>query len=223
MHWPICEDHLVTLLPEGVELDRFEGQAWIGIVPFRMSGVAARWLPPLPWLSRFPEVTVRTYVIVDGKPGLWYFSLDATSRFAVLLAKCIFALPYSDSKIAMTRDGMWRRFFNRRTEAGRVTAELDVEYRPVGPVFQAPANTLDHWLTARYCLYTRNPQGEILRGEIDHAPWRLRNVQAIVHRNTMVNALGLALPDQCPRVLYSDYNRVGSWRNKRIGCPTGNC
>jgi uncharacterized protein YqjF (DUF2071 family) len=220
MHWPVNECHLKSLLPAGVELESFDGQAWIGIVPFRMSGVAARWLPPLPWISKFPEVTVRTYVNVDGKPGLWYFSLDATNRFAVFMAKCVFALPYSESQISLTRDCMWRRFRSQRFVDGAVAAELDVEYRPIGSKFEAEPGTIDHWMTSRYCLYTIDKEGQILRGEIDHPTFKLQNAQAIVHKNSMVQALRLALPEQCPRLLYMHHSKVGSWRNQKTGCES---
>ncbi len=214
MHWPIHACHLVSLLPAGIELDTFEGQAWIGIVPFRMSDVTSKWMPPLPWISRFPEVVVRTCVSFNGRPGLWYFSLDAANRLAMFLARCMFALPYSDSHITLRRDGHWRRFHSRRIEAGETVAELDVEYRPVGPASVAESGTLDHWLTDRYCLFTTNREDQIVRGDFAHPPWRLQKAQAIIHRNTMVNRLGLALPDQCPRLLFAKQSPVSVWRNR---------
>jgi uncharacterized protein len=223
MHWPVNTCHLRSLVPAGLEIDTFGGQAWVGIIPFRMSGVAARWLPPIPGISRFPEVMVRTYVVVDNRPGVWYFSLDATCRFAVFMAKCVFALPYSAARISMTRDGHWRRYRSQRCSGGKLTAELDVEYRPLGEPFQALAGTLDHWLTSRYCLYTSANDGGILRGEIDHPAMKLQNAQAIIHRNSMVESIGLALPDQCPRLLYAHQTRVGSWRNQKLACGTGVC
>lgn len=223
MHWPLQPCHLQSLIPEGLELDTREGVAWVGIVPFRLSGVAARWLPPLPLISRFPEVTVRTYVTMGGKPGLWYFSLDATNPFAVFLAKCVFALPYNEASISLVNDGLWKRFRCQRRCPEQGPAELDVEYRPVGPTYQTREGTLEHFLTARYCIYTRDKSGELLRGEIDHPPLKLRNAQAIIHRNTMLQSLGLALPDQCPRLMYVHHTRVGSWRNQKAGCTLRSC
>src|ERR671920_2567916 len=100
MHWPLREDTLRPLIPPGLTLDTFDGSAWLGVVPFRMSGVRPRSLPRVPWLSAFPEINVRTYVTAEGKPGVWFFSLEATSRVAVRVARWAFHLNYLDAQIA---------------------------------------------------------------------------------------------------------------------------
>src|SRR5437867_5100192 len=94
LHWPVRPEIIRPLIPNGLELDTFDGAAWIGVVPFRMTGVRLRWLPPLPGISAFPELNVRTYVRVRDRPGVYFFSLDAGSRTAVAMARAWFHLPY---------------------------------------------------------------------------------------------------------------------------------
>src|SRR6266508_3536850 len=99
MHWPVNRDALRRYIPPRLEIDTFDGSAWIGVVPFRMSGVVPRLLPPVPYLSAFPELNVRTYVSAEGKPGVWFFSLDAGNPIAVEAARDVFHLPYYNAQM----------------------------------------------------------------------------------------------------------------------------
>ncbi len=216
MHWPVAAESLQQWLPERVEVDLFEGQAWIGIVPFRMSGVAPRFFPNLPWLSAFPELNVRTYVTVDNKPGVWFFSLDATNPVAVRAARYLFHLKYMDAQIRSTRQNSWFHYFSSRTHRNEPPAELEVEYRPIGESFSSTPGQLDHWLTARYCLYTADRRGRIFRGEIDHNPWELFDAQAIIHRNTMLSGLNVELPDSPPLLHFARQTSVIAWANQVV-------
>ena len=216
MHWPVDVTELQRALPEGVEADVYDGQAWIGIVPFRMSGVAPRYIPNLPWLSAFPELNVRTYVTVNGKPGVWFFSLDATNPIAVRGARKLFHLKYMDAKIQMKKEESWIRYVSKRTHHGEPPAELDIEYRPLGTAYRSQPDSLEHFLTARYCLYVKTPRGEVLRGEIDHDPWDLVDAQAIIHSNTMLNGLGIQLPDSEPLLHFSRCTKVVAWANESV-------
>src|SRR6056297_2999786 len=102
-HWPVEPELVAEHLPAGVTLDTRDGKAWVGVVPFLMSNIAPRWVPPIPGLSRFLELNVRTYVSVDGKPGVWFFSLDAESKVAVRVARATFNLPYMDATMSINR------------------------------------------------------------------------------------------------------------------------
>src|SRR5688500_5474109 len=104
MHWPVPAAALRPLIPAGLELDTFDGSAWLGVVPFRMSGIRRRLLPPVPGTAAFPELNVRTYVTAGAKPGVWFFSLDAANRLAVRVARWTFHLPYYDATMSCTRD-----------------------------------------------------------------------------------------------------------------------
>ena len=131
-HWPVNARELREQLPPGIELDTFDGQAWIGVVPFHMSGIRPRGLPPLPWLSAFPELNLRTYVVAEGKPGVWFLTLDATSRFTIAVARRFFHLPYRHARIACrpTRDG-WIDFRSERRDRHFPPAKFAARYRPL--------------------------------------------------------------------------------------------
>lgn len=198
-HWPLDPVRVQPLLPPRLHLHTFEGQAWLGITPFRMTDVRPRWLPAVPGLSAFPELNVRTYVIADGIPGIWFFSLDAMQRVAVRIARGLINLPYHDAQISMTAVGNeihWRstrRLGLRRSPPtpGESPAEFVARYRPVGPVYCSQPGELDHWLTERYCLYTVTRSGQILRQAIDHEPWPLQLAAGEIELNTMPQVNGL--------------------------------
>lgn len=214
MHWKVDADQLRQQLPAALELDTWHDQAWIGIVPFRMSGVSLRWLPDVPGFSKFPELNVRTYVIgPDGHRGVWFYSLDATNPVAVRGARWLYNLQYMDAKIKFDREqgcdcGSWIRYHSQRTHRGEPAAELNVEYRPIGPVYEAARGTLLDWLTSRYCLYSANRSGQLFRGDIAHEPWQIRDAQAIVHCNTMSAGIGVEIPDDEPLLHFSENTKV---------------
>lgn len=221
MHFEVDPETLQSQLPDSVQLDLFNGKAYVGIVPFQMSDVAPRFCPELPWVSRFPELNVRTYVTVDGKPGVWFFSLDATSRVAVRAARTLFNLNYLDAKISLKKPsrpcpGNWINYHSVRTDAHGPAAELHCEYRPVGDWYFARPTTLTHWLTARYCLYTADNKGNVYRGEINHAPWRLQDAQAIVHANSMTDGLGLDISSTRPILHYAQSTKVVAWLLEKV-------
>lgn len=210
-HWPVEPELLRSRLPSGVELDTREGLAWIGVVPFLMSGVAPRCVPAIPGVSRFLELNVRTYVIQDGKPGVWFFSLDAASRLAVRVARATYHLPYMDAIMSMTKDDSNRtRYRSLRTHRGEPGAQFDATYWPTGETFRAQPGTLEHWLTARYCLYSESKRGRLCRGEIDHQPWMLSQAACTINTNTMGVPLGLELR-AAPHLLIARTILVHAW------------
>lgn len=223
MHYRVDQQELRTLIPDALEIDTFDGDAWLGIVPFRMTGVAPRFVPSVPGFSSFPELNVRTYVTYNGKPGVWFFSLEATNRLAVRFARMMFYLPYMDAKIdflagSKSTNGTWIKYRSVRTHRDEPAAELECEYRPIGETFLARPNSLESFLTSRYCLYCADPQGQVYRGEIDHQPWELREAQAIVTRNTMTDGLGITLPQEDPILHFSREIRTVAWTIKPVDC-----
>ena len=210
-HWPVAPDVMRALIPGGVTLDTFDGQAWLGVVPFRMSNVRARCTPALPWLSAFPELNVRTYVTRDGRPGVWFFSLDAANPVAVAAARKFFHLPYFNARMSISAEQAGYAYESARTHRSARAAELRVRYRAIGPVYHAVPGALDDWLTARYCLYACDHRGGVYRCEIDHAPWPLQSAEAEWVVNSMAVPLGLAIPDTPPLLHFSRRLDVVAW------------
>jgi len=211
-HWAVEPGVLRSHLPAGLELDTWEGKAWLGVVPFRMSGIGPRGLPLLPGVSAFPELNLRTYVIAGGKPGVWFFSLDAGSRLAVRVARLAFHLPYFDAEMGCIEDAEgWIGYRSRRTHRGVVGAEWVGRYRPVGESFRSVAGSLEWWLTERYCLYSADGSGRLYRGKIDHEPWRLQRAEARMDRCDMTRLLGMELPAEEPHLLFARELPVVAW------------
>jgi uncharacterized protein YqjF (DUF2071 family) len=209
-HWPIGADLLAAKIPKGFELDTFEGQAWLGIVPFHMSNVAPRWVPALPWVSEFPELNVRTYVRVDDTPGVYFFSLDAGSGLAVQTARKVLNLPYFSADMDVTVDGD-RVSYRSRRQSAEQEARFEASYRPVGPVFQPRPGTLDYFLTERYCLYAVDHSYRAYRLDIHHPPWPLQIAEAEIACNTMAEAAGLQLPSMAPLLHFSKRQDMVAW------------
>jgi uncharacterized protein len=210
-HWKVGADMLRTNVPRGLELDLFEGQAWVGIVPFHMTNVAPRGVPALPWVSAFPELNVRTYVRVGSKPGVYFFSLDAASPVAVGVARTMFNLPYYSATMEVKTEGACVRYTSRRGETGGVRAEFAAEYRPTGPAYAATPGSLDYFLTERYCLYTLNDAFELRRLEIHHPPWPLQAAEATIEVNTMAAAAGIRLPSMAPLLHFAKRQDMVAW------------
>lgn len=202
-------------LPPGVTLDTRNGNAWVGVVPFLMSDVAPRLCPPTPGLSRFPELNVRTYVTVNSKPGVWFFSLDAASRFAVRAARATFNLPYMDATMSINQtDGRMINYISHRTHLGEVAAEFEATYFTDDEFREAEPGTLNHWLTARYCLYCVDRRGRICRGEIDHPPWKVATATCDERVNTMGEGLGFSFSGP-PHLLMAEPIEVRAWLVRR--------
>ena len=197
-HWPVDAAALQAALPSPFVPDIFDGQAWLGVVPFWMSGVRARGLPAIPWLSRFPELNVRTYVTVGGRPGVFFFSLDAARLAAVIGARLWMHLPYFHAHMRVRRDGDTITYRSRRIHRGAPPALFGARYGPAGPVFHAAPGSLDQFLTARFSLYTLDGRRRVVRADIRHAPWPLQPATAEMVAHSMAEPHGILLPDTPP-------------------------
>jgi uncharacterized protein YqjF (DUF2071 family) len=211
LHWPVAAELLQPLLPAGVELDRFEGRAWIGVVPFRMSGVRPRGVPGLPGASGFPELNVRTYVTCRGRPGVWFLSLDAASAAAVRGARARFHLPYFHARMRCVRRGEWIEYESERRDARAPAAAFAARWRPLAPPSIARPGSLEHFLTARWRLFAATPDGRVRRGEIEHAPWPLQPAECVVERDTSIAAHGLPPPGGPPLLHFARRLDVAAW------------
>ena len=215
-HWAIDAAVVRGLMPEGLELDLFEGRAYAGAIPFRMEDVAPRGLPGIPGFDAFPELNLRTYVKTGGKPGVWFFSLDAGQKLAVRVARRFFHLPYFDARFEIKNAGGETEYAAVRTHRGAAGARFAAKYGPVGEVYRAAAGSLDAWLTDRYCLYAADGSGRLYRGEIDHAPWPLQRAESTVAQNTLGEWLGIRLEGPPQSLLFAGRLDVRAWMVERV-------
>ena len=215
-HWPIPPSQMADLLPSGLTLDTHAGEAWVAVVPFRMSGVRPRFLPAAPWFSSFPELNVRTYVksrsAEGGRPGVFFFSLDAGNPLAVALARRFFHLPYFRAQMTCRRADGSILYDSRRSHRGAPDADFRAVYRPTGPIYQAASDSLEQWLIERYCLYSVDRRGRVYRGEVHHAPWPLQPAEAEFERNWVAQAQRVLLPDAAPLLHFVKRLDVLAWR-----------
>jgi hypothetical protein len=212
-HWRVDPQKLRAIVPKVFPLDTFDGDGWIAVVPFRMSNVGPRLTPNLPGLSAFPELNVRTYVRVDDKPGVYFFSLDAASSAAVAGARSLLRLPYYTASMAVDNDGDTIVYRSRRTWGPAAT--LDARYAATGAPATHPAGSLEHFLTERYCLYAIDRFGHPYRLEVQHRPWPLQPADAEIAANTMTQSIGIPL-DGAPLLHFSKRLDVVCWMPRRI-------
>lgn len=210
-HWPITPEVVREKVPPALEVDLFGGEAWLGVVPFHMSGVRWRGWPVVPGFSAFPELNVRTYATHGGKPGVYFFSLDAASRAAVEVARRWYCLPYFHARMLLRERGGEIQYSSIRTDARGDWAELRARYAPCGEAVQAKPGSLEYFLTERYCLYTTGRDGRLLRGEILHAPWLLQPAVAEIEKNSMAAAAGFRLQDTEPVLHFARQLDVLIW------------
>jgi uncharacterized protein YqjF (DUF2071 family) len=216
-HWPVPVADLRPRIPPQLEIDTFAGQAWVGVVPFRMSGVRMRGTPGIPRFSSFPELNVRTYVVRDNKPGVWFFSLDAANALAVWGARLAFHLPYFRASMRCEEVADWIQYLSTRQHAGAPPASLRALYRGVGETSAATPGTLDYFLTERYCLYTVNRKESIIRCDIHHPAWSLQRAEASFRENTIASAAGISLADKPPHLLhFAKRQDVLVWSPQRL-------
>ena len=214
-HWAVAPALLRPYLPPRLTLDTFEGQAWLGVVPFTMSGIRPLGLPAVPGLSALHELNVRTYASLDGVPGVWFLSLDATSVLGVWAARTLFHLPYLRCRIGIAEaDGVFRATAERR-HAGAAPARFRASW--------AAAGSLVHFLTERYHLYTAGPDARpahlgagLWRGTLAHAPWQLREARLLDWESSLVESHGLPTPVGPPLLHLAEAVDVRILRLQRV-------
>ncbi len=170
LHWRWDAADLQSRLPAGLHIDTFEGQAWLGVVPFFMERIRPRFMPSIPWISWFMEVNVRTYVYDDqGTPGVWFFSLDCDQPLAVWTARRFFHLPYEHAVMRARRaEGTIGYHCRRRTQPS--SAAADFTYALGAPTHEAEPGSLEFFLVERYLLFSSAPGG-LRTGQVHHRPY----------------------------------------------------
>jgi uncharacterized protein YqjF (DUF2071 family) len=209
-HWRVSLEQLREVVHPKIPIDTFDGSAWIGITPFTVTGLHARGTPPPPLAGSFPEINVRTYATIDGKPGVYFLSLDAASRPAVHAARTAYRVPYflADIEAEPIADDRLRYSSERKNGP---PAAFEAEYGPADePPFNPEPGTFDHWCTERYCLYTLDDQQRIQRADIHHPQWPLQHATADIARNTMAAPYGIDLQGD-PVLHFSERQDVLFW------------
>jgi uncharacterized protein len=216
-HYPIQLAQLQPLVPPQLTLDTYDGTCWVSIVPFMMTNVHPRGLFSLPYLSAFPELNVRTYVTVQGIPGVYFFSLEAGNPIAVSLARNLFYLPYFNARMRIEQVGDSFHYSSYRTHQRAPEAEFVAQYRPApSAILHEPEpGTLEHWLTERYCLYTVHSD-QVYRGDIHHMPWRLQDAEWEPVQNTMAPGHHLALDETATLLQFARLQEVLVWPLQRV-------
>jgi hypothetical protein len=208
-HWTVRPSDIRPLVPRAFDLDLYDGQAWIGIVPFYMTNVTLRGIAPLPKLSEFAELNVRTYVRVAERGGVYFLSLDAANRLAVCAAKLVLNLPYHRAAMNVSRHAASVEYQSHRLR--NHGARFEAEYSPFGRDFSSIPGSLEHFLTERYCLYNVDRRGVPYRLDIHHPPWALQPAWATVRTNDVARASGLRLPDTEPLLHFAHRQDVAIW------------
>jgi uncharacterized protein YqjF (DUF2071 family) len=210
-HWRVPEEALRPVVPPELPIDTHEGSAWVGVTPFCVRGLRLRGTLPAPGLSTFPELNVRTYVSIEGKPGIYFLSLDADSRLAVATARRGYRLPYFRSRIEVRQDKEGTIGYDlMRTSDDGPPAYFSATYGPRGEHLPIREGSLERWLTERYCLYTLDDAQRIQRGDIHHPPWPLREGWAEMETNTMAMPFGIDLEGE-PLLHFSERQDVVIW------------
>jgi uncharacterized protein YqjF (DUF2071 family) len=212
-HWWLPPELVRPLIPPQLQLDLWEGRAYVGVVPFTMWGIRASFLPPIPGTSAFHELNVRTYVHYNGLPGVYFLSLDAAHRLAVWGARNFYYLPYFNADMDLQQTGREIRYRSTRTD--EPPAALAARWTIGEPLPEAQPGTLEFFLTERYCLYVAR-DGELYRSRIFHPPWPLHSATLNEWQSTMLEAHGLAQPESDPLLHYAEEICADIWPLRRV-------
>jgi uncharacterized protein YqjF (DUF2071 family) len=210
MHWPIDAKLLRPLVPNRLTIDTFEGVAWIGIVPFTMWGVRPTFTPPVPGLSAFHELNVRTYVHYKGVPGVWFFSLDAESALAVWAARNFVYLPYFNARMSLEQQYKTIIYSSTRTHKQAPPAIFNATWNIGEALEVSEPESLAFFLTERYCLYAARKE-KLYRLRIFHPVWPLRKATLSTFNSTMIESLGIRTPEGEPLLHYAEELKVDIW------------
>ena len=215
MHWRIDERLVRPLIPAQLEIDTFDGSAWIGVVPFTMWGIRASFLPAIPGTSAFHELNVRTYVHHRGVPSVWFLSLDAANRLAVWGARNFYHLPYFNAEMSLDQTGKTIRYSSLRRDRRGPPAELQASWSIGASLPETSAGTLAFFLTERYCLDAEH-NGRLYRSRIHHQPWPLQNAELNSLSSTLIESHDLPTPADDPILHYAEKISVDIWPLRSI-------
>lgn len=220
-HWPVPAKALSQLIPDNLQIDTFQGSAWLGVVPFWMDRIKFRGIPSIPGACTTPELNLRTYVrdARSDAPGVFFLSLDASNLLAVALARAVYRLPYHWADVRIEQRSEREFWFSSRRRLASAPVNFSARYRGLGPTHklaESRPGSLEYFLTERYCLFTRDRDGSSMRADIHHIPWPLEEAEADIERNDLAAAIGIRLPNVPPVLHYSRRMAIYLWRPERF-------
>jgi uncharacterized protein YqjF (DUF2071 family) len=224
-NWPVPAALLAPLIPEGLQVDTFQGSAWLGVTPFWIQQIKLQGLPPIPGSRSFPHLSLRTYVRdpQTGTAGLTFLSLEASNPIAAAVGRAFYRLPYHWAQMSMEqRSEREFSFYSRRRFADRPVI-FKARYRGLGPsrrLAESRAGTLEYFLMERYCLFSSNRDGRPIRANLHHEIWPLEEAEAEIEQNSLASALGITLPETEPVLYYSRKLAVYVWAAELMARPS---
>ncbi len=217
LHWEAPVEAVQATLPRGLEVDTFEGRAFVGVVPFTMRDVSPWWSPSVPGVSSFHELNVRTYVHHQGEgPALSFYSLEAASSIAVLLARLLWRLPYHRASMRLDVSGPEVTYTSRRLWPAPKPAEFSARYEIGEPLGPSAPGTLAHFLFERYLLYAAHADA-LLVGQVHHKPYPVHRARLVALRESLVSAAGLPQPCGEPIAHYAPGVDVDVYALRNLG------
>ncbi|MGC9225270.1 MAG: YqjF family protein [Terracidiphilus sp.] len=215
-HWPIPEVLMESLLPEWLEVDTYQGSAWLGAVPFWLDRIKVRGVPSMPGLRNFPDLNFRTYVRdrFTRTPGMYCFSVDSNNFFAVAAARAIYHLPYKLAEMHLEQRSEREFAFYSRRRFSRSEVIFKARYRGLGPTQKTAEirpGSFEYYFSERNCLFSTNRSGQPIRANLHHVSWPLEEAEAEIERNDLARAIGIELPKKEPVLHYSRRLAVYVW------------
>jgi hypothetical protein len=217
-HWPIDPERLRSRVPEPLELDTFDGRAWLGVLAFEVAETGLMSLPfSLP--RSFLQLTFRTYVRYEDTPGVHFFSSDTSDRLGTTLGERFLRVPLYHADMSLTSQGDSFAFRSRRTEPGAPPVRFEADYQPKGEPFQAASGSFEEFFVERHRYFpvTDGAREAVYEGEVQRDPWDLSDANATIKRNTLFRALGLGTPEEEPVFTYSPGFTSTTWRPHPVG------
>jgi uncharacterized protein YqjF (DUF2071 family) len=220
-HWPLPAASLAPLLPEGLQIDTFQGSAWLGVMPFWMDRIKVRGLPPIPGARSFPDLSLRTYVREErtGTPGVVCLSLDSNNLLAIGVGRALYRLPYHWAEMHLEQRTEREFSFYSRRRFAEQPAIFEARYRGLGPsrrLLENHPGTLEYFLMERYCLFSSNRAGQAIRANLHHVSCPLEEAHAEIEQNNLAEAAGLRLPDLEPVLHYTRRLAVYVWPGELV-------
>ncbi|MBS4202106.1 DUF2071 domain-containing protein [Bacillus sp. FJAT-49732] len=216
MHWPIQPELLQPYIPSSIEVDTYDGFAWLGVIIFNIDGIYLRGFPPVSFRPAFPEINLRTYVKCDNKPGIYFLSLDVDDWTSYTLAKRWLNVPYHPAKISIQKNVDTFHYESLRMGSSNTPIVCKGSFTPQSNIFHPNSDTIDHWLSERYCFFSNDQRSNMYCLDIHHHPWPLQKADAVIKKNDLFKPFSFHLEDEKPILHFSQGVEALIWNIKKL-------